>query len=168
MVSEDRQITYAPGADRYKLMLEELLKGPETAGLQRNISAETKVYGTIKQNEDLIVDFNQDFNRFAGSMAEAVGIGSVVNTVTQFGDIKRVKILTEGQEYIGPSGEPLGFIEPFTNEAPAGTTGEVTKSVLLYFSGDDAATVSAETRQLKVPDNYQSGGLNQKGPGGID
>lgn len=112
MVTEERQITYAPGSDRYKLILEELLRGPQTAGLRQNIAAEAIVYGTIIQNEDLIVDFNEDFTRFAGSMAEAIGIGSVVNTVTQFGDLKRVKILVEGNEYIGPSGEPQGFMEP--------------------------------------------------------
>lgn len=162
MVSEERQITYAPGTDRYKLMLEELLKGPQTAGLRQNIAAEAKVYGTIKQNEDLIVDLNQDFNRFAGSMAEAIGIGSVVNTVTQFGDIKRVKILVEGQEYIGPSGEPQGFIEPFTYEAPVQPAGEATRSVLLYFGNEDAATVSAETRQLKVPANISQADFIKK------
>ncbi len=162
MVSEERQITYAPGTDRYKLMLEELLKGPQTAGLRRNIPAEAKVYGTIKQNEDLIVDFNQDFNKFAGSVAEIIGIGSVVNTVTQFGDIKRVKILVEGQEYIGPSGEPRGFIEPLANDSPAGLAGEITKPVLLYFGNNDAATVSAETRQLKVPANISQADLIKK------
>ena len=150
LVTEERQVSYGPGIDKYKLMLEELIKGPQTPGYRANISPEAKVYGTIKQNEDLIVNFSQEFNQFAGSVAEIVGIGSVVNTLTQFGDVKRVKILIEGQEYIGPSGEPRGFIEPFSAEAKPGELGEVSKEVILYFGNKVATAVIGEPRQLKL------------------
>jgi germination protein M len=152
IVSEERQISYASGGDQYRVMLEELIKGPQTPGYRANISPEAKVYGTIKQNEDLIVNFNQEFGKFGGSIAEIVGIGSVVNTLTQFGDIKRVKILIEGQEYIGPSGEPRGFIEPFSAEVKlaSGLTEQVNKEITLYFSNNNATAVVGEIRNLKL------------------
>jgi spore germination protein GerM len=112
---EQRQIKTEKGADKYKVVLTELFKGPQSKELRRNIASGAKVYGTIRQGDRLIVDLNQQFNRFGGSMAEIMGVGSVVNTMTQFPEIKEVKILVEGQEYIGPSGQPRGFMQTFSN-----------------------------------------------------
>lgn len=115
IVFEERKITIDPCADKYRVVLEELLKGPQTQGYRTNIAAGTRTYGTIRQGERLIIDFSRQFNQFAGSIAEIIGVGSVVNTMTQFSEIKEVKILVEGEEYIGPSGEPRGFMKAFTN-----------------------------------------------------
>jgi germination protein M len=147
IVSEERQISYPKGGDRYNAALEELVRGPQNKSHRANISPDTKVYGTIKQGSDLIVDFSKEFNRFGGSVAEIVAVGSVVNTAAQFGDVKRVKILVEGSELIGPSGEPRGFMEPFTalKESPK------TETVVLYFGNKDATGVVGEARELTVP-----------------
>ena len=73
---------------------------------------------------------------------------SVVNTLTQFEGIERVKILVEGEEFTGPSGEPRGFMTPFsTEEQPTGSTEDVT----LYFAQPDATAVSPEQRTITVP-----------------
>jgi germination protein M len=49
-------------------------------------------------------------------MAELFSIGSIVNTLTQFEGVNKVKILVEGEEFIGPSGEPLGFMTEYPLE----------------------------------------------------
>ena len=92
IVSEERQVQYREGGDKYHVVLEELIKGPETEGYQANIQPDTKVYGTIQQNSDLLVNLSEEFQQFGGSVAEVVAVGSIVNTLTQFDEIDRVKI----------------------------------------------------------------------------
>lgn len=64
---------------------------------QANIAQATNIYGTIRQNNDLIVNLSKEFNQFGGSVAETIAVGSIVNTMTQFEEISRVKILVEGE-----------------------------------------------------------------------
>lgn len=148
IVSEDRQFSYQQWEDKYIVVLQELIRGPENSRHKANISPETKVYGTIKQNGTIIVDFSKEFNRFAGSMAEVIGVGSVVNTLTQFEGTKKVKILVEGEELIGPSGRPRGFMETFPAEAKPQ---EKEEEVVLYFSNHDATALVGETRTISFP-----------------
>ncbi|MFZ5643841.1 MAG: GerMN domain-containing protein [Bacillota bacterium] len=114
-VTEERKVTCLKGEDRYRAVIEELLKGPADKGHRANISPEAKVLGTTREGDSLVVNFNSAFNRFSGSVAEIIAVGSVVNTVTQFEEIKKVKILVEGKELAGPSGEPRGLMGPFSN-----------------------------------------------------
>lgn len=144
-ISEERAITYREGEDKYEATLQELIIGPANQSYIANIPKNTGVYGTIKQNKNLIVNLSSDFLSFGGSVAEIVAVGSVVNTLTQFDEIDRVKILVEGEEYIGPSGAPRGFMEPFTQN-----TAETDLDVILYFSNEQATAVVAETRTIST------------------
>ncbi len=116
MSTEQHQISLPPGEDKYKAVLGELIKGPYNPDYTANIDPKTTVYSTIKQEEALIVDFSKEFNRFSGSIAELIGVGSVVNTLTQFKEIEKVKILVEGEELLAPNGMPRGFMGPFPIE----------------------------------------------------
>ncbi len=145
LVSEERQITYNAGDDKYKAVLEELIEGTANQDFIANIDKDTGVYGTIKQNNDLIINLTQDFLSFGGSVAEVVAVGSIVSTLTQFDEINRVKMLVEGEEYIGPSGEPRGFMEPFDPAASENIT------VVLYFANEQATAVAGETRTITIP-----------------
>lgn len=151
MISEEREVIYEENEDIYKLALEELIKGPENEQYITNINTETKVHGTIKQNKDLIVDLSREFNSFSGSIDEIIGVGSVVNTMTQFENIERVKILVEGEELTGPSGEPRGFMEAF----PLDPSQEISKEVILYFGDQNATYVAPEKRTISVADNIK-------------
>jgi len=148
IVAEERSFSYQQWEDKYTVVLQELIKGPEKNQYRANISPETKVYGTIEQNGALIINFSKEFNRFAGSMAELIGVGSVVNTLTQFEAIKKVKILVEGEELTGPGGKPRGFMETFPAEVKPP---EDEAEVILYFSNHDATALVGETRTITFP-----------------
>lgn len=149
-VTEEREITYLKGEDKYKVILEELIKGPTNKDFRANISKDTKVYGTIKQGNDLIVNLSKEFNQFSGSVAEIIGVGSVVNTMAQLENIEQVKILVEGNELIGPSGESRGFMQPFTNNAD---NARDSMEVTLYFANENATAVVGEKRTIQVSSN---------------
>jgi len=145
MVTEEREISFPQGVDKYKLILEELIKGPENQELTANIAENTKVYGTIKQKSDLIVNFSKEFNQFGGSVAEIIAVGSIINTITQLDDIERIKIMVEGEELMGSNGEPRGFMTSFPKQ-PDNEEGNT--DVVLYFSNKNADKVVGEKRKV--------------------
>lgn len=150
-VTEVSEITYSKNEDIYVVVIEELFKGPKNESYRNNISTETKVYGTIKQDNKLIINLSKEFGQFSGSMAELFAVGSIVNTLTNFEEIDQVKILVEGEELIGPSGEPRGFMDPFVRNSishPAKI-----KEFTLYFGNSDATGVSPEKRAISVNGN---------------
>jgi len=158
--AEERPIKFSNDLEKYQRVIEELIKGPATQGLQQTVNPDTKLYGIIKQNDSLIVDFNQAYNRFGGSVAEIVARLSVVNSLTQFPEINKVKILVEGEELIGPSGQPFGFmteakLDEDNTPGQAATNKQqlVTRRVVLYFGDQNAEYVVPELRELKVPED---------------
>lgn len=116
LITEESKITFSNPSDKYQLALETLFNGPTDTNLMRNIPEGTKVYETIVQDQDITVNLNSNFSGFPGSMAEILAVGSIVNTLTQFKEIERVKILVEGEELIGPNGNPRGFMIEFPLE----------------------------------------------------
>jgi len=172
LVTEERQITIKAGEDKYTAVLKALLKGPKDDDYRVNISPNTKVYGTIKQDDKLIVDVSDDFARFDGTMAEILGIGAFVNTLTQFDEIDEVKILVEGEELKGPSGLPRGWMKTFPMQPGTSTEenrssasapakpgpSEVKRNITLYFANQDATKVVPETRTISVPSNISVAG----------
>lgn len=145
LVSEERQITFQEEEDRYKAALQALIAGPETAGFTRNIPAGTKVYGTMRQDNALLVNLTEHFLSFGGSVAEIIAVASVVNTLTESAEIEKVKILIEGSELIGPSGEARGFMTHFTADGGSPTAEE---EVTLYFANPQATALIPEKRTL--------------------
>lgn len=172
LVTEERKITLKAGEDKYTAVLQALIKGPENDDYRVNISPNTKIYGTIKQDNKLIVDVTEDFASFGGSMAEILGVGAFVNTLTQFDEIDEVKILVEGEELKGPSGLPRGWMKTFPMQpetaveqsrpsaaAPAKPgPSQVKRNVTLYFANQDATKVVPETRTISVPSNITTAG----------
>ena len=148
MVTEERAIRYGKCDDKYAVALEALIQGPQDESLTANISQDTEVYGTILQPQEIIVNFSEEFARFDGSIAEIIGVGSVVNTLTQFEGIDRVKILVEGEELRHPGDEPYGFLETYPLDPEEVTAA---REVLLYFSNEQATAIVGETRLLNVP-----------------
>lgn len=144
-VEEESKVTYFKEDNIYKVILEKLIEGPANIDYRSTINNETNVYGTIKQNSDLIVNLSNEFSKFDGSISEIIAVGSIVNTMTGLENIERVKILIEGEELIGPSGEPRGFMETIKNNDMIEPE---TKEITLYFGNLDGTAVVAENRTI--------------------
>lgn len=144
LLSEERVISYREGEDRYSVVLTELIAGPQSGNLRANISPQTRVYGTIRQGDALIANVSKEFAQFSGSVAEVLAVLSVVSTLTQFEDVRLVKILVEGEELIGPSGQPRGFM-------PIAKQEQAPETLTLYFANSQATAVSPEKRKVTLP-----------------
>jgi len=99
----------------YKTAVQELIKGPATEDLYPVVPSDTIVNSVIVSNGLATVDFNiRIINNFEeiphSSATETLAIYSIVNTLTEFEDIERVKITIEGSD----AGEVNGhMIEDF-------------------------------------------------------
>lgn len=86
--------------DKYKAALESLLAGPKAKGEVRVIPEKAKLKSVKIKDGIATVDFSEDLvKRFTGgSTGEEMLVGSVVNTLTEFPEVKAVQILVEGKK----------------------------------------------------------------------
>lgn len=144
---ENREIRYKDEESKYVNTLKELISGPsDSSKFEISINKDTKVLNVKTENGNITVDFSKEFNVFSGSLQEGAAVSSTVNTLLQFGELKKVKILVEGQELIAPSGEPYGFMEFF--EFNIGDMSA--KEIDLYFADSQAMYVVSEKRTVYV------------------
>ena len=113
LVKEIRKISVS--GDLYKSVLEELIKGPDTDNLYPVIPSDVRVNSVKISDSTATVDFSKEiitnFEEIPhSSTTEILAIFSIVNTLTEFEEIERVKITIEGKD----SGEIDGlYIEDF-------------------------------------------------------
>lgn len=144
---ENRDIEYRDAADKYEKTLKELLKGPsDTEKYEKSINENVKILSIKVEDENMTIDFSEEFGTFSGSLHEAAVVSSVVDTMIQFDEIKKVKILVKGEELIAPSGEPYGFMEFIDFN----TTDMVQREITLYFADSQAMYVVPEKRTVLV------------------
>ena len=86
--------------DKEKAALEELIVGnPKKEKAYTVIPRNTRIL-SLKINNDLAtIDLSREiFNDDSGAIGESLGISSMVNTLTEFPNIKKVKFKVEGKE----------------------------------------------------------------------
>ena len=113
LVKEPRKITV--NEEFPKNIVEELIKGPKSSDLYPTLPSNVKVNSVVISGETAIVDLSKEiitnFEEIPhSSTTETLAIYSIVNTLTEFEEIKKVKITIEGKE----SGEIEGlYVEDF-------------------------------------------------------
>ncbi|HHV62173.1 MAG TPA: GerMN domain-containing protein [Firmicutes bacterium] len=98
--------------------LEELVRGPSPRSkLERLLPSETRVLGVSIKDHTAYADFSREIQtRFpGGSRTEELMVYSIVNTLTQFPEIKSVQILVEGKK-IDTIGGHIGIMQPLTRD----------------------------------------------------
>jgi germination protein M len=115
LVAETRQIE--AGSNRLKSAIEELIKGPESSDLVETIPEGTKLLNVDVVNSIAYVNFSGDLStkHWGGSAMENLTIQSIVYTLTQFDDIKKVKILLDGSSAETIAGH-LDITQPLTRD----------------------------------------------------
>lgn len=118
VVAEKRDVVVNGKKSLENVIVEELIKGPETEGLYptipegtKLISVETTKEGTCKLN------LSKEFvdNASGGSAGEGITLNSVVNSLTELSSVKRVQFLIEGK--VREVYTHVEFDEPFERNA---------------------------------------------------
>jgi len=84
--------------DFARIILEELIKGPEDENLYNTIPNEVKVLNVEIENGTIYVDFSKEMHteHWGGAAGEDMTISSLVNTLTELENIKYVLPSVEG------------------------------------------------------------------------
>ncbi len=99
LVSEVK-VKEVPGEDKYTTVMKKLIAGTHEKGAVSIIPKGTKLRGVRVEKNIAYVDFSNDlvkkFN--GGSTGEIMLVGSIVDTLTEFPEVKAVQILIEGKK----------------------------------------------------------------------
>lgn len=109
LVYSTKEISYETNKEKYRKTLEALIEGPYEENMRRNINEETKVLSIDRPDGDLTVNLSEEFLSFPGTLAYTVSVRSIVETLTQFDEVDRVRITVEGEPLTLPSGRPMDF-----------------------------------------------------------
>jgi germination protein M len=145
---EEREIRVVDGAI-LKASVLALAEGPKTAGLRNPIPEGTKLLGISIKDKVAVVDFSEEFLHTTG-LEEITSRLSVVNTLTQIEGIEKVRLHIDGEEMIGPSGMPLGDMEPAALNADGTPAAGRIITATLYFSDSQAEYLVGEKRDVTV------------------
>lgn len=97
LIREERDIPQTPTVAR--AALEELIKGSKETGRISFIPKDSKVNMVRVDNSVATVDFSKEVLKAnVGSEGEALGIAQIVNTLTEFPSIKKVRLTVEGRD----------------------------------------------------------------------
>lgn len=112
LVPEIRQVVKDKPVEQ--IIVEQLIKGPEKAGLYPTIPKGTSLISIEVKDGTAYVNFSEEFktNHWGGSAGEAMTIYSIVNSLTELPNIKQVMFLIEGREEETLAGH-FAFNEPF-------------------------------------------------------
>ena len=92
--------------DKYTAALKALLDGTKEKGLATIVPKQAKIKSVKVQGDTAFVDFNENLIKkfIGGSTGEEMLVGSIVNTLTEFEEIKKVQLLVEGKKIESISG----------------------------------------------------------------
>ena len=92
--------------DKYTAALKALLDGTKEKGLTTIVPKQAKIKSVKVQGDTAFVDFDQNLIKkfIGGSTGEEMLVGSIVNTLTEFSEIKKVQLLVEGKKIESISG----------------------------------------------------------------
>ncbi len=141
-----------------------LLKGPALEGNKkvipddvylRGVSLSTEEEGTV--NIDLSKEYYTGIKKDAPASEELLARYSIVCTLCQFEEIKKVKIYVDGKDMVASSGngEILASLGPgnVMINSPSSVETKTEKFVTLYFTDKNGVNLYPETHKATMTDN---------------
>ena len=100
LIEDEREIIIDDSVDKYTAAVETLLEEPEEENLTTIFPKNAGFRKVTVEGDLAIVDIDGSITKsfVGGSTGEEFLVGSVVNTLTNFPEVKRVKFLVNGQE----------------------------------------------------------------------
>lgn len=100
LVAVEREVLVNDATNKYTAAVESLLEEPDEENLTKIFPNNAAIRSVTVENGLAIVDLDGGFlkNFVGGSTGEELLVGSVVDTLTNFPEVKRVKFLVDGKE----------------------------------------------------------------------
>ena len=99
LIASSRKITTSKDKDKYTAALASLMQGPTEKGQATIFPKKAKLLSVTLKGDTAVVNFSKELqtNFVGGSTGEEMLVGSIVNTLTDFPEVKNVHILIEGK-----------------------------------------------------------------------
>ncbi|NLK21532.1 MAG: GerMN domain-containing protein [Epulopiscium sp.] len=100
LVPEERQIEINPNISLEKYIVEQLILGPNNKELIMTVPPETTIKDIETKDGICYVDLSNEFRtkHWGGSTGETMTIYSIVNSLTELPNVKKVQFLIEGEK----------------------------------------------------------------------
>ena len=96
LIKESREVHYSSNISMEKLIVEQLLKGPQTKGLKSAIPSGTKLVSVSVVDGICYVNLDSNFKNQDYSVKENIVIYSIVNSLSEMSTISSVQISVNG------------------------------------------------------------------------
>ena len=113
LVAKDKEVKKN---NLYSNLVKDLIQGPTADDLVATIPPQTKLLGITIKDKIAVVNFSKELkeSHWGGTAGETMTVYSVVNTLAQFNEVDKVKILIAGEEIETLAGhmeltQPLAF-----------------------------------------------------------
>lgn len=144
---EFKTIKYSNKEERIKKTLEILMEGPEDKNSFISIGEDkAKLKGFKLKDSDVEVNLYKQFADINNDSQKLRAMYCIVNTLLQYNDIKRVKILIEGEEIKDNQGNIYGYF----NYENLKMLDLVDTVITLYFGDSQAMYVVPEKRKIVI------------------
>lgn len=113
LVPVEKKIQFVDEAEKYSAALSELMQKPKDKNLTTIFPSHAKVKSVTREGDTAVVNFDGSIVKgfVGGSTGEEFLVNSVVDTLTEFSEIKQVKFLIDGEEIETLSGH-MDLSEP--------------------------------------------------------
>ncbi len=96
LIAENRNVHYSSNMSMEKVIMEQLLDGPDTAGLKSAIPSGTKLISVSTVDGTCYVNLDANFKNQDYAVKEAIVIYSIVNSLSEQSNISQVQISING------------------------------------------------------------------------
>ena len=97
LVEQTMEVRYNSNISREKLIVEKLMKGPETSAAKATINPDTNLLSVTTKDGICYVNFDKTFLKGAYDVKPQVTIYSLVNSLTQGTGVRKVQISINGE-----------------------------------------------------------------------
>ncbi len=97
LVKEEQEVRYLSSRSLERLVVEQVISGPEEEGHKATLPAETEVINVALSNGTCYVNFSKDFSKLMSDVSPRLTIYSLVDSLCQLEDVKRVQISVDGE-----------------------------------------------------------------------
>ncbi|OPJ55580.1 GerMN domain-containing protein [Alkalithermobacter paradoxus] len=146
-----RPIQYSNETEKYSNALKELINGPYSSDMIRNINENTKILSIQNRDSIIYLDLSKEFLLPSSDISQMNAIITITNTLTQFNEIEGVRITVAGKSIVSPSGEPYKVLSEF-NLAKNRKI-----NIRLYLPDDNAEYLLPKVKEIEIGEGESIG-----------
>ena len=100
LIAGQRKVVYNTNISMEKMVVEQLIKGPQLAGYYPTINPETKVLSVTNKDGTCYVNLSEDFLKQPYDVSNDVTIYSIANSLIDLSTVNRVQIQVNGSSKV--------------------------------------------------------------------